>query len=215
MRRFVPVIVLAIALTLCGCTNDTSSAPSESAASADSFSETALAALRTPGLDGSVRDIIEAARTTGSLSFEDFKRGVDSYVQCMAGVGVDVRTLDSTNFGFPTLLVGERYLPGVTLTDDQYKELRQGCASTSYYPLASVYQSQRSAIDAKVARLKTYLPALTECLAAEGVSVPDDASFDEVQQLISQAYDDSGVLCDLKTGFVEDQVFPDDFWGNS
>jgi|GEM_PF-5685720 len=211
-------LLVAAGLSACSASAQVSGSPHPSPSPAqttsvgDAFAATVVDALSTPDLDPAVAEIIEATAASGAMSFQEYKRGLGSYVDCMASVGVEARMLESSTYGVPTILFGERYLPGIELTDDQYRDLRGACVDKTYLPLALVYQAQSSSIETTNARLDTFRPDLVACLAKYDVTLPDDASYDEIMQAITTVNPGSGVGCDLETGFMESQVFPDDFW---
>ncbi|MFO7243417.1 MAG: hypothetical protein DIU73_000895 [Actinomycetes bacterium] len=169
-------------------------------------------ALASESLDPAARQVIQHAADTGAMNYEDYKQGLDIYIECMANVGVEVRMYEATDFGIPAIRMAERYMPEVFSDDAEYFSVRMNCANTSYFPIETVYQSQPSVIDAKAERINRYLPALSECLAEFGVSMPESVTFDEIMQTIAQVLNESGVACDRETGFRETTSVPTDIW---
>lgn len=201
--------VLLGVLILAGCSAAESADVTEPH---DQLAFRAEQALASAKLNPEVRGIIQEAADTGVMSFEDYKRGMHIYVECMASVGVESRMYETTSLGVPTIIFTERYIPGMGVDDETYSDVSRDCADRSYYPVIMVYQSQPSVIEAKEARFREYLPALAECLAEHGVTLAEDAVFDELWQASAQVLEESGVHCETETGFEESQTFPADIW---
>jgi hypothetical protein len=166
----------------------------EPAPGPSNFAEYAQAVLddaRASGASEAQLAILERAVATGEISFEDASVANDATIECLVDAGFTVSAqVDETVPGFP--------VPGFTagrptsMTEDQGDASLSSCESRENFFVNMMYQTQPAADEAKWANFERVKTEFIACLQDAGLSVPGDATNDELVDLaLDLAFDES------------------------
>lgn len=201
----VPLIaVTCLAVAGCGTTD-----VQEVNTGASSLFNGALQRATDAGADSAQLAVLEDAASSGQLSYSALEPLLQSTFACFEANGLSYQALetDETVPGFPY----PRYGVGVdqrtsSLSDEQGESIALECSTVHLDFALEAYGSQPAAQEALDLQLQRDLPAIEECLKPYGVTVPDDATPDEIRRIVVDLYfertteTDEGPLCYDKLG---------------
>lgn len=170
-------------------------------------------ALSTGTVDDAAKQFLEELKPRGAMTFEDYRRGLTLYDDCLHTVSIEVRFFETTNEGTPDFFYGLRPLPGTNIDPAKVHDIGAHCQASVYLPIASTYLSQQSSIDRRDAYFERFRQPLAECLAKLGLKIPPDAPYDEVMNQVKVALDQHNTDCRLDTGYTPANTVPADGWG--
>lgn len=136
----------------------------------------------------------------GEVSFADYEAATNRALACMRQAGIDVlgpevtdRTgLRMLDYGWSSQVDG--------LSDEQGKQLGEGCLTRFSDFVDTQYQLQSSSVEAREQYFVKFRPAVVECIRANGGTVEDEPTRDEAMTASFPILDNSGVDCFEKSG---------------
>lgn len=183
------VSTCALLLVVTGCSAD-APAPAGPSNFAE-FASSELADAQAAGASEEQLAILERAVATGAISFEDASAANDATIACLLDAGFTVNTQTSNDIpGFPV----PGFIAGrpTTMTQDHADSVLGACETRESIWVNMMYQTQPSADEAKWANFERVKPQFIACLEDAGLTVPADATNDElVQWALDLAFDDS------------------------
>lgn len=153
--------------------------------------------------------VLDDAASTGQLTYSALEPLLQSTFACFEDNGLSYQVLepDETVSGFPY----PRYGVGVDqrtsgLSDEQGELIALDCSTVNLDFALEAYGSQPAAQEALDSQLQRDLPGIEACLEPYGVTVPEDATPDEIRRIVVDLYfersseTEEGPLCYDKLG---------------
>lgn len=153
-----------------------------------------------PPLTPLQEDAISRARSSGSLSYEDYSEAVRATVECIrsAGVAVDGPRAGGHVSGLPIL--GYGYASDMP----NGAGIARSCYRANLFVIDVLYQSSPAAQVIQTEYTDRWRPALAACLDKHGITVDDSLDGLEVAQLSQETRDasDANPDCEKETGML-------------
>lgn len=178
----------ALLLTLAGCSADS---PAPGPSNFAEYATSVLADAEASGASQAQLAILERAVATGEITFEDAAAANDATIACLldAGFAVTKHTYNEVpGFPVPGFAAGRP----LEMTEEQGHAVLGACEARENFWVNMMYQTQPSADEAKWANFERVKPQFVACLEGAGLTVPLDASNDDLVALaLDLAFDDS------------------------
>jgi len=147
------------------------------------------------------RTVLELAAAEGrDVTYEEYHAAFEDTAQCIDDSGIAAATVDiaGRSGDSPLLSIG-----AVTSNPDAFDSVYAACASRYSELIDNAFQERQEAVDAADRIDAQYRSVLLQCIRDKGVTVPDDATVNEMLDLELAARPDEmpAKTCGCLTGF--------------
>ena len=150
------------------------------------------------------RAVLQLAAAEGrDVTFEEYHQALLQAIDCMNATGTGTYWLDPVDPGAGGTT---SFSMGAHVADPAASDAATGECFERYADLIdAAYSGRAEAVEARERIDTEYLPAVRECVRAEGVTVPDDATLGDVLDLEGTALPDQPLAqtCGCTTGLAE------------
>lgn len=182
---------------LAGCSGgDAGSSPSPEPAENSRYFATYLDEATTYGADQQQIDVLADAVSTGVLTFESVMELTRKTFACFTEHGIEYTENDPHELGIGYFMPSYSFsaqAPGLTL--DETTEAADECINGYSYWASIALQDSRVIGEARDARMRRDLPTILECLRDNGVSLPDEATLDEIRTAVGSLAMEGAASC--------------------